>query len=177
MKTLNRRHVKLEHFVKAAKMCEKAGFQLRNLEVNSFVLYGLPNESIDRVVRTAMFVSEVVGSIIPMLFTPVPSTRLYGEFLPYFKKRGWDKELHWLNGKMLPFLDMNEGSITDYIDLQRFMFALNAHYRSESFRVFGPTKVSDAFRYNLRNGFEEFLKTYTDEPEVKSSTLQLQVIN
>lgn len=160
VRTLNRKHVKLEHFVKAAAMCEKAGFKLRNLDINAFVLYGLPKESIDRVVKTSLFVSEVVGSIIPMLFTPVPSTRLFAEYLPHFRERGWDRNLHMLNGKLLPFLEMNEGSVLDYIDLQRFMFMLNAHYRSESFRVFGNTRVSRSLLENVRNGFEGFVSLY-----------------
>ncbi len=168
IRTLNRRHVRLEHFVRAAKMCEKAGFELRNLDVNAFVLYGLPKESMDRVVKTVMFVSEVVGSIIPMLFAPVPSTRIYAEHFPYFQERGWDKDLHWLNGKVYPFLAMNEGSISDYIDVQRLMFTLNAHYRSESFRVFGKTRVGEAFRYNIRNGFGAFLDSYLDEPTAQN---------
>jgi radical SAM superfamily enzyme YgiQ (UPF0313 family) len=54
-------------------MCGRAGFRLRNLDVNAFVLYGLPNEKIDDVVRTALFVSEICGSSIPMLFAPTPS--------------------------------------------------------------------------------------------------------
>ena len=49
LRTLNRRHVDLEHFVRAAKMIEKAGFRMRNLEVNAFVLYGLPGEKIDQI--------------------------------------------------------------------------------------------------------------------------------
>lgn len=162
VKTLNRKHVKLEHFVRAAKMCEKAGFQLRNLDVNAFVLYGLPGESIDRVVKTALFVSELVGSIIPMLFTPVPSTALFNEHMPFFRRKGWDRDLHMLNGKFLPFLDTLEGSIADYIDVQRLMFTLNAHYRSESFSVFGPSKVASAFRENIRNNFEKFVGMYKE---------------
>lgn len=173
VKTLNRRHVKLHHFVKATKMCEKAGFELRNLDVNAFVLYGLPNESIDRVVRTVLFVSEAVGSIIPMLFAPVPSTRLFAEYLPYFRERGWDKNLQWLNGKFLPFLEINEGSISDYIDLQRLMFTLNAHCRSESFRIFGPSRVSKAFRENIRNEFDTFVHLYLDS-QVESSGMLLE---
>jgi radical SAM superfamily enzyme YgiQ (UPF0313 family) len=163
VRTLNRRHVKLEHFVKAAKMCEKAGFKLRNLDVNAFVLYGLPGEQIDRVVKTAMFVSEIVGSIIPMLFTPVPSTRIFDQYLPYFRERRWDKNLHLLNGKLFPFLHMNEGSVSDYIDAQRLMFMLNAHYRSKSFRVFGESLVSKAFLENVRNGFEAFVRRHAAE--------------
>jgi radical SAM superfamily enzyme YgiQ (UPF0313 family) len=165
VKTLNRKHVKLEHFVKAARMCDQAGFQLRNLDVNAFLLYGLPGESVDRVVKSILFVSEIVGSIIPMLFTPVPSTQIYQQYLPYFQERGWDRDLHMLNGKLFPFLEMNEGSVRDYVDMQRLMFTLNAHYRNNSFQVFGNTRVSQAFRENIRNGFEGFVREYKSEPE------------
>ena len=159
---LNRRHVGLEHFVRAVRMAEKAGFRLRNLEVNAFVLYGLPGESIDQVVKTILFVSEMVGSIIPMLFTPVPTTRLYSDHLAYFHERGWDRDLHMLNGKLYPFLAMNEGSVEDYIDLQRLMFTLNAHYRSRSFQIFGDSRVNVAFRKNLGNDFEGFVSAHKD---------------
>jgi hypothetical protein len=161
LKQLNRRHVRLEHFVKAAQMCERAGFNLRHMDVNAFVLYGLPGERIDDVVKSILFVSEMVGSIIPMLFTPVPSTALYQQYLPYFQERGWDRDLHMLNGKLFPFIHMNEGSVSDYIDLQRLMYTLNSQYRSRSFSIFGPGEVSVAFRHNLRNGFEQFVKQYT----------------
>ncbi len=157
---LNRRHVRLEHFVQAVRMCERAGFSLRHMDVNAFVLYGLPGERIDDVVKSIMFVSEIVGSIIPMLFSPVPSTALYERYLPYFQERGWDRDLHMLNGKLYPFLGMNEGSVNDYVDLQRLMYALNAHYRSRSFQIFGNTLVAQAFRENLRNGFEGFLRQH-----------------
>jgi radical SAM superfamily enzyme YgiQ (UPF0313 family) len=157
---LGRKHVTIEHFVRAVRMCEKAGFQLRNMDVNAFVLYGLPRERIDDVVKSVLFVSEIVGSIIPMLFTPVPTTRIYKEHMPFFKERGWDKALHMLNGKLYPFLEINEGSISDYIDLQRLMYTLNAHYRSRSFQVFGDTKVSQAFRDNLTNGFAEVIELH-----------------
>jgi len=118
---LGRRHVNLRNFVDAVRMCERAGFSLRHMEVNSFILYGLPGERIDDVVKSIMFVSEIVGSIIPMLFSPVPSTALYQQHLPYFQARGWDHDLHMLNGKLYPFLGMNEGSVNDYVDLQRLM--------------------------------------------------------
>jgi radical SAM superfamily enzyme YgiQ (UPF0313 family) len=162
VRSMNRRHVRLLDFVRAAQMCEKAGFSLRNLDVNAFALYGLPGESVDRVVKTILFVSEVVGSIIPMLFTPVPSTRLYQEHLLYIQARGWDRDLHMLNGKLFPFLEMNEGTVSDYIDMQRLMFTLNAHYRDKSFRVFGKTGVATALRANLANGFGDYIAQYQD---------------
>lgn len=162
VRTLNRQHVRLEHFVQAVRMVEQAGFRTRNLEVNAFVLYGLPEETIDRVVKTILFVSETVGSIIPMLFTPVPTTRIFQDYLPYFRQKGWDRDLQMLNGKLYPFLEINEGSVSDYIDLQRLMYTLNAHYRSRSFQIFGDTRVSAAFRENLRNDFEKFVEAYKE---------------
>lgn len=162
---LNRRHVSLEHFVRAVRMCEQAGFEPRHMDINAFVLYGLPGERIDEVVKTIMFVSDVVGSIIPMLFTPVPSTAIYQEYLPYFQARGWDRDLHMLNGKLYPFLEINEGSVNDYVDLQRLMYTLNAHYRSRSFQLFGDTLVAQAFRENMRNGFEGFVRRYSGRQE------------
>jgi hypothetical protein len=161
---MNRRHVRLEHFVKAVHLCERAGFRLRNLEVNAFVLYGLPGERIDTVVKTVLFVSEILGSIVPMLFTPVPTTALYTRDREYLLKimGGTDRDLHKINGKLYPYLQMNEGSVKDYVDLQRLMFMLNAHYRSRSFQIFGNTCVSQAFLYNLRNGFEGFVKSARD---------------
>lgn len=172
LRTLNRRHVRLEHFVRAAQMCETAGFRMRNLEVNAFVLYGMPGERIDDVVKSTLFVSEIVGSIIPMLFTPVPSTALYAQHLPYFRERGWERDLHMLNGKLYPFIGMNEGSVADYVDVQRLMYALNGRYRSKSFQVFGESRVSEAFRENIRNGFEGFVRAYA-EPAGNGRTIDV----
>jgi len=174
VQSLNRKHVKLEHFVKAAQMCQKAGFNLRNMDVNAFVLYGLPGETVDRVVKTILFVSEIVGSIIPMLFTPVPSTALYQQHLPYIKTRGWDQDLHMLNGKLFPFLEMNEGSVRDYIDMQRLMFTLNAHYRNASFQVFGDTRVAAAFRNIISDGFGDFVEEFREGAQ-SSDTSGLEV--
>jgi len=56
------------------------------------------------------------------------------------------RDLHLLNGKLFPFLQMNEGSVEDYIDLQRMMFMLNDNYRSKSFSVFGSGSVAQSFR-------------------------------
>lgn len=176
LEMLNRRHVRLEHFVKSVRLCEKAGFRLRNLEVNSFVLYGLPEENIDSVVKTILFVSETVGSIIPMLFTPVPTTGLYERYRHHLTQvmGGNERDLHKINGKLYPFLRMNEGSVKDYVDLQRLMFTLNAHYRSRSFQIFGDTRVSQAFRHNLRNGFEGFVRSVCAEQRVVPRRAELR---
>jgi hypothetical protein len=92
-----------------------------------------------------------------MLFAPVPSTQLFEKYRDYYKQRGWCDEtgmvrdLHLLNGKLFPFLQMNDGSVEDYIDLQRMMFMLNQNYRSKSFSVFGEGTVSKSFRQVIGN--------------------------
>ncbi len=146
LRTLDRRHARLDEVPVAVERLVAAGFKPRNMDINAFVLFGLPEERIEDVVRTVLYISETVGSIIPMLFTPVPSTKLYQKWLPWFREKGWDRDLHMLNGKLYPFLEVNEGSISDYVDLQRLMYTLNAHYRDRSFQVFGDTRVADAFR-------------------------------
>jgi hypothetical protein len=131
---------------------QRAGFRVRHPEVNGYCLYGLPGEKISNVVQTALFVSDVVGSIIPMLFAPVPSTPVFDKYRDYYRQRGFCepdgtvRDLHLLNGKLFPFLPMNEGSVSDCIDLQRMMFMLNENYRSKSFSIFGPGAVAESFR-------------------------------
>jgi radical SAM superfamily enzyme YgiQ (UPF0313 family) len=172
--SLNRKHVKLKHVVEAAKNVEKAGFKLRHLEVNGYCLYGLPGENISNVVQTALFVSDVVGSIIPMLFAPVPSTQLFDKYRDYYRQRGWCepdgtvRDLHMLNGKLFPFLAMNDGSVEDYIDLQRMMFMLNDNYRSKSFSVFGEGAVAESFRKVVAN----FKKVETESNPINGRRIE-----
>jgi hypothetical protein len=150
--TLNRKHTKLQHVSQAVANLQRAGFRVRHPEVNGYCLYGLPGEKISNVVQTALFVSDVVGSIIPMLFAPVPSTPVFDKYRDYYRQRGFCepdgtvRDLHLLNGKLFPFLPMNEGSVSDCIDLQRMMFMLNENYRSKSFSIFGPGAVAESFR-------------------------------
>ena len=153
--SLNRRHVKLHHVIEAVTKIERAGFRIRHMDVNGYCLYGMPKEDIKNVVETALFVSEVIGSIIPMLFAPVPSTVLFDRHREYYKQQGWCesdgtvRDLHLINGKLYPFLHMNDGSVNDYIDLQRMMFMLNVSYRSKSFNVFGDSAVAKEFRSSI----------------------------
>jgi len=168
--SLNRRHVKLSHVLEAVKNIDKAGFRIRHMEVNGYCLYGMPGERIANVVDTALFVSEVIGSIIPMLFAPVPSTHLFDQHRAYYQRQGWCesdgtvRDLHLVNGKLYPFLKMNEGSVNDYIELQRMMFTLNVSYRSKSFNVFGESAVAKSFRRAIVN--HEHSHVISDRSEI-----------
>jgi len=173
---LNRRHVKLHHVIAAADNIARAGFRTRHMEVSGYCLYGLPGERIEGVVETALLISDVIGSIIPMLFAPVPSTHLFDQHREYYRQQGWCepdgfvRDLQLINGKLYPFMNMNQGSVQDYIELQRMMFMLNQSYRSKSFNVFGDSAVAASFR-GLVTSYENKVSAAEELPGKASRTL------
>lgn len=180
--SLNRRHVKQHHVVEAVKRIKSAGFRIRHMDVNGYCLYGMPKESIKNVVETALFVSEVIGSIIPMLFAPVPSTFLFEKHRDYYKQQGWCesdgtvRDLHLINGKLYPFLQLNDGSVNDYIELQRMMFMLNVSYRSKSFNVFGDSTVAKEFRMSVFDFANREMPAVVSKPTTSPPPRYLNIV-
>jgi radical SAM superfamily enzyme YgiQ (UPF0313 family) len=149
IKSWNRSHSNVQMFERAVQNCIDAGFVLRNMQINAFLLFGTPGEDIRDVVDSIVFASSRIGSVIPMLFTPVPGSALYEEYHSYLDEMGFD--LHHLNGKLFPFLEFNrrrtpELTIQDYLDLEALMFRLNAQAVRGTFDVGGESMVSRAFR-------------------------------
>jgi radical SAM superfamily enzyme YgiQ (UPF0313 family) len=141
----------LKHFEQAVKIFEQAGFT-KPQQINVFVLFGLPGEDLQHVYDTAVYAANRTGSVIPMLFAPVPGTPLFKKLEWYIEERGFDFE--HLNGKLLPFLEFNRRSlrgkydltIQNYYDIEAFMFRLNEKVRNSTFRPGNDTRVSTAFR-------------------------------
>jgi len=141
----------LKHFEYAVKVFEQAGFT-KPQQVNVFVLFGLPGEDLQHVYDTAVYAANRTGSVIPMLFAPVPGTPLFKKLEGYIEERGFD--FQDLNGKLLPFLEFNRRAlkgkydltIQDYYDIEAFMFRLNEKVRNSTFRLGNNTAVSTAFR-------------------------------
>jgi len=125
----NRRHSSVQSFEAALRAAVAAGFTERSEEINAFVLFGLPGEDIDDVVDSMLYAHATVGSIVPMLFTPVPGTQVFRQHESYLRtEMGFD--LHHLNGKFLPFLEYNRGRnpglhASDYLELEGLMAILN----------------------------------------------------
>lgn len=146
----NRKHSTVLHFEQAVKNCKEAGFSVGDMGINAFVLFGTPHEDIQCVIDTALYAADKVGSVIPMLFTPVPGSRLHREYEPYFAEMGYD--LHHLNGKLLPMLELNrrekpELTASDYLELEAFLFRLNAQsVGGKPFAPSGDSNVAHAFR-------------------------------
>jgi len=135
----------------AVKIFEQAGFT-KPQQINVFVLFGLPGEDLQHVYDTAVYAANRTGSVIPMLFAPVPGTPLFTKLKGYIDERGLD--FQHLNGKLLPFLEFNRRAlrgkydlkIQDYYDIEAFMFRLNEKVRNSTFRPGYNTRVSTAFR-------------------------------
>lgn len=144
-----RTHTNMDKFFYALQNAVDAGYKLRGQDINCFILFGLPDEDLQAVYDTVVFASSRVGSVIPMLFTPVPNTPMFEMYRGYLDDNGFD--LQHLNGKLLPFLDYNRRKYSglsekDYYSLEGLMWRLNAKVRSESFNLGGTQAVSQAFR-------------------------------
>jgi len=147
----NRRHASTASFEAAFDSAVRAGFKPRTQEINAFVLFGLPDDALEDLLDSIVYVHHTVGSIIPMLFTPVPGTQIYREHADYMhNEMGWD--LHDLNGKFLPFLEYNRRRYpqlrgSDYLQLEALMSVLNdGKFLSRAVDLCDETAVSKAFR-------------------------------
>lgn len=125
----NRRHSSVQTFEAALANAIDAGFRPRTTDINAFVLFGLPDERIDEVVDSMLYAHALVGSIIPMLFTPVPGTHVFRQHESYLRDE-MHFDLHNLNGKFLPFLEYNRSANpglrgSDYLELEGLMSILN----------------------------------------------------
>ena len=150
----NRKHARFWQFERAVDICRKYFADGKQEGVNAFVLFGMPDEDLQAVINTALYAAQIVGSVIPMLFTPVPGSHMFTQFKDYLLgERGWD--LQHLNGKRLPFLEYNQRrypglKASDYLKLEAFMAHLNeGKVRSQSFAFGADSLVARAFRETL----------------------------
>ena len=153
-KAWNRRHSHVGLFEQAVKVCHEANFKLHDMEVNAFILFGMPDEDLKDVVNTMFYASEMVGGLVPMLFTPVPGSILYEQFESYLlEEMGFD--LHHLNGKLYPFLkynfERNRTTLADYVALESLAFRLNARTMGQTFQL----NPSNSVYCSLRRVFAE----------------------
>lgn len=147
----NRRHASTASFDRALDAAIRAGFKPRTEEINAFVLFGLPDDKLEDIMDSVLYVHHEVGSVIPMLFTPVPGTQVHTEYADYLhREMGWD--FQDLNGKMLPFLEFNrrrypELRASDYLELEKLMYVLNnGKFMSRAINLCDDSYASRGFR-------------------------------
>lgn len=150
----NRRHASTDSFEHALESAIRAGFKPRTQDINAFVLFGLPDERLEDVINSTLYAHHKVGSVIPMLFSPVPGTQVFRKHRKYLlDEMGWDFEN--LNGKFLPFLEYNQRSnpelrASDYLELEGLMSILNeGKVLSRAVDLCGDSIVGQSFRETL----------------------------
>lgn len=151
----NRRHASTASFERAVEAAQAAGFKTHTQDLNAFVLFGLPDESMEDILDGVLYVHRTVGSVVPMLFTPVPGTQIYRVQAKYLHETmGWGLER--LNGKLLPFLEYNRDRhqpklrASEYLDLERLMSVLNSgKFMSKAVDICAPSRAADALRLSL----------------------------
>lgn len=154
----NRRQATIEKFENAVQVAHKAGWTLGTQDLNAFVIFGIPDEDIQAAVNTALYASQKIGSVVPMLFTPVPGSILYEQHKDYlFRERedGTKWDLQDLNGKLLPFLEYNRQKYpwlraSSYRDLEKLMMHMNSSkVQRFQFNFAAPNVVARSFRSTL----------------------------
>lgn len=130
----NRRQASIEKFDQAVDVLQRVGFKSGSQDMNAFVIFGIPDEDLQAAVSTAIYASIRVGSVVPMLFTPVPGSILFSKHQGYLKSQhhldGKEWDLHDYNGKLLPFLEYNQKlypglQASDYMEIESLMMHLN----------------------------------------------------
>lgn len=149
IRSWNRKHCNLSMYNDAVELASKVGYKLRDMEINSFILFGMPDEKLSNIVDTVLYASDKVGSVIPMLYSPVPGSQMYEDHKKFLHDEcGYD--LHHLNGKLYPYLEYNykQSGITlrDYLGLESLMFRLNAKAKGESFHFVPENRVFRALQ-------------------------------
>lgn len=152
----NRRQATIEKFDRAVDVLKQTGFKVGSQDINAFVIFGLPDEDLQAAVNTAVYASTRVGSVVPMLFTPVPGSILYRAHEKYLAAQhrpdGTPWDLHDLNGKLLPFLEYNRRKYpgleaSDYLEIESLMMHLNASkVHSKRFDINSDSHAGRAFQ-------------------------------
>lgn len=152
----NRRQATIEKFDEAVEILTKVGFRVGSQDMNAFVIFGIPDEDLQAVMNTALYASKRVGSVVPMLFTPVPGSILFEQHRNYLESQtnadGENWDLHDFNGKLLPFLEYNQRKnpalqASDYLQIENLMMHLNASkIFNKRFDITSSSLVGKTFR-------------------------------
>jgi len=151
---LDQKKVRLDEFERAVEYCREAGYKpgIRQ-DLNAFILYGVPHQPLDKLIDTILYAVHKVGNVTPMLFTPVPGSRLYESYEWFFKEKGYG--LEDLNGRLFPFWELNKIKPSDYIDLLRLMYSFHTQLHGRAFDLLGDSLVPRLVRNSIKKPREK----------------------
>jgi len=132
--TLESGELDAQAYLMAKESYKKAGFALSTEAFTGFVNIGLPNDNLERIIRHALNILEVIGAVIPKPYTPTPGTDIYEAYKSILET----DRIEMLSPHLFPLSAVNGVLPADYDELYRLMAFLNYKVRQTTFDLFPP---------------------------------------
>jgi hypothetical protein len=113
----------------------EARFELQPDEVSGFIHIGLPSDDIERIIKHALNLFEVFGSVILKPWTATPASELYQSYKDTLET----DRIERLSPHLFPFSKINGITPQEYEELYVLVAALNQKVRSRAFSCFPGT--------------------------------------
>jgi len=144
--TLKNGELDIDAYLMLKESYDKAGFMLSTEFFTGFINIGLPDDNLEIIIRHALNILEIMGSVIPKPYTPVPGTEVYKKYSCIINK----DQIEMLSPHLFPLSSINGIMPEDYNELYRLMAFLNYKARQKTFDLFPPRVGFYAFRDSLR---------------------------
>ena len=135
----------IDAYKKAKEAYDEAEFRLNPDQVSGFVNIGLPKESPERIIKHALNLFEIFGSVILKPYTPTPKSADYERYKDVLET----KRIERLGPHFFPFSKLNDISLEDYQELYTLAASLNRKVRNKSFNSFPGTLAFKMIKTSL----------------------------
>jgi hypothetical protein len=135
------------------RACERAGFvtrrgkgwQSRSHYFSGFLWIGRSDDDLDKLVRNALKLLQLVGMVIPKPYSPTPGTEDY----TVLAAQDDPLEPEDISPHRLPLAGLNGIDKSDYADFYRMTAFLNMKVRAHTFDFLGDTYLAKVIRESL----------------------------
>lgn len=140
------KELNIEAYQRAKAAYEAVNFNLDTDQITGFVLIGLPSDNLERIIRHALNLFEVFGSVILKPYTPSP-----GKEYDDYRKHLQTGEIERLSPHFFPFTSAKINDIThqEYDELYTLAASLNCKVRSKAFNLFPGTLAFEMIKTSL----------------------------
>ncbi|MBD3181453.1 hypothetical protein GF312_04120 [Candidatus Poribacteria bacterium] len=150
--TLDNGELDTEVYLKAKAAYEKAEFSLPIEALTGFINIGLPNDSLEQIIRHALNILEIFGAVIPKPYTPTPGTNIYEKYKSLLE----EYRLEMLSPHLFPLAAANGLLPGDYDELYRLMAFLNYKVKQTCFNLFPPRIGFNSLKNTLEREIWKF---------------------
>jgi hypothetical protein len=125
----------IDAYKRAREAYDEAEFGFDPDQVSGFVNIGLPKESPERIIKHALNLFEIFGSVILKPYSPTPKSADYERYKEVLET----KRIERLGPHFFPFSKLNDIRLEDYQELYTLAASLNRKVRNKSFSSFPGT--------------------------------------